>query len=109
TVVQIDPLRLRARVPEVSAASITRGVRLRFRTDSLPGETFDAAVTDISPVVDAQSRTLTAEARVSNPQGRLRPGMFVQVEAVLGESQPAIMAPVSSLAQFAGLTRVFVL
>ena len=36
-------------------------------------------VREVNPSLDARSRSLTAEARLTKNDARLRPGMFVQV------------------------------
>jgi len=37
------------------------------------------------------------QATLSNPEGKLRPGMFVQVEVPLGAPQPVIALPTSAI------------
>ncbi len=108
TLVQIDPLRLRARVPESAAAAVRLGMPIEFQTDAHPGMKFQSTVTDVSPVLDPASRTLTAEALVPNRSLVLKPGMFAKIIVVVAEKSPATVVPRSGLMPFAGLTKVFV-
>ena len=54
--------------------------RARARVDAFPDEIFEGKVSYLSAMVDADTRTIRARLDVANPEGKLRPGMFVQVE-----------------------------
>src|SRR5258705_11625543 len=83
TLVKTWPLRLRADIPEVGAAAVKIGEAISFTTDAIPGRTFSATVTQLNPSLDARSRSLSAEARLNQPDPLLRPGMFVQAKLVV--------------------------
>lgn len=109
TLVKAWPLRLRLEVPETASAAVKEGRGVKFQTDALPGEVFEATVRELNAQLESRSRTLTAEARVTQPDARLRPGMFVRVELVTNPSAPVLVVPASSVYTIAGLTKVFVL
>lgn len=54
----------------------------RARVDAFPDEVFTGTVSYLSARVDAATRTVRARLDVANPDGKLRPGMFVEVELV---------------------------
>ena len=54
------------------------GQRVEFNSPSFPGETFDAVISFIDPVVDPRTRTVRVRAIVENKDGRLKPDMFVR-------------------------------
>jgi membrane fusion protein (multidrug efflux system) len=54
-------------------------------------------VTAIDSVVDETTRNVKVQATLSNPDGRLRPGMFTRVEAALGGTESVIALPASSI------------
>ncbi len=54
----------------------------RAQVDAFPGEIFEGKVSYLSPQVDADTRTVRARIDVPNPEGNLRPGMFVKVDLV---------------------------
>jgi len=56
--------------------------QVRARVDAFPGEVFAGEVSYLSARVDAETRTVRARLDVANPDGKLRPGMFVEVELV---------------------------
>jgi RND family efflux transporter MFP subunit len=109
TLVKTHPLRLRLEAPESAAAEIRVGTSLTFTTDSIPNKEFHAVVRELNPGLDARSRLLTAEARLVEPDARLRPGMFVQVELVVSRDASVITVPREALYAVAGLTKVFVI
>ncbi len=108
TLIKTNPMRLRVEVPETAAASIRPGTTLNFTTGAAPGATFQATVRELNPSLESKSRTLTAEARISTNDPRLRPGMFVQVQVSLGKSADAVVVPKKAIYSVAGLSKLFV-
>ena len=47
--------------------------------------------------MDQATRNVQVQATLANPEGKLHPGMFVQVEVVQGESRPVITLPASAI------------
>jgi RND family efflux transporter MFP subunit len=107
TLVKSRPLRLRVEIPESAASEIRPGTTLTFTTDAAPGAEFHAKVTELNPTLDARSRSLSAEARLTDHDPSLRPGMFVQVRLALSRDASVIVVPKEALYQIAGLTKVF--
>lgn len=108
TLVKANPMRLRLDIPENAAGSVKIGDTLLFTTDAAPGAEFKAVVRELNPSLDARSRSLTAEARLTSSDARLRPGMFVQVQLVIARDVPVIMVPKQAIYTLAGLNKVFV-
>jgi membrane fusion protein, multidrug efflux system len=109
TVVKSSPVRLRVEVPESAAGAIRVGSTLTFTTGAAPGTQFNAVVRELNPALDAKSRTLMVEARMTSNDARLRPGMFVQVELVLSKGNEAVFVPKQAVYTVAGLTKMFVI
>jgi len=107
TLVKTWPLRLRLDVPEVAVGGVRRGDTLRFTTEAFPGEEFTATVTQLNPSLDARSRSLTAEARLTKADPRLRPGMFVQVRVTISKQVLLTVVPKDAVYTVAGLTKMF--
>ena len=57
------------------------------------GDTLAGRVTQVSPVLDAGSRTFKAALTIDNPGRRLRPGMFVKIELVAASRDSALVIP----------------
>ncbi len=109
TLVKTTPLRLRMDVPEGAAGTIPVGTMLSFTTDAAPGAQFNAVVRELNPSLDAKSRTLTAEARMTSNDSRLRPGMFVQVQLKLSKGSEGVVVPKRAIYNVAGLNKLFVI
>ncbi|RPJ63634.1 MAG: efflux RND transporter periplasmic adaptor subunit [Acidobacteria bacterium] len=93
TLVKIDPLRLRLTIPAVQAAQVSSGQRVFASVDAFPGNTFEGTITAVAPAVAAESRALTVEARVPNPRGILKPGMFAVTRIDQGRTARALLVP----------------
>jgi Cu(I)/Ag(I) efflux system membrane fusion protein len=62
---------------ESDLAWIAPGQEVEFSTEAYPGRTFSGEVAFIDPVLDAGTRTAKVRVNVDNPDGRLKPEMFV--------------------------------
>ncbi|HET6969615.1 MAG TPA: efflux RND transporter periplasmic adaptor subunit [Phenylobacterium sp.] len=83
---------LNAAAPEAAAGEIRPGGPATAILAAYPGQTFNGRVSAVLPQAQAESRTLTARVELTNPGGRLRPGMFATVQFG-GASQPALLVP----------------
>jgi Cu(I)/Ag(I) efflux system membrane fusion protein len=63
-------------VYESDIAAIHVGSPVKIRLRAYPGKEFDGKVTFISPVVDAQSRTIKVRSELANTSGLLKPQMY---------------------------------
>ncbi|HKX26779.1 MAG TPA: efflux RND transporter periplasmic adaptor subunit [Blastocatellia bacterium] len=109
TLVKIDPLRLRADIPEYAAAAVRSGQTMTLAVESFPGRTFNGRVVRIGPALNEQTRALTVEAEVRNPGYLLRPGMFAKSRLITAQAAPAVMVPQRAVVSVAGLNKVFVI
>ncbi len=94
----LNPIYVNFGVPQQTTAQVgVIGRRLRVTTDNLPGVQFSGRVTAVDSVVNESTRNVQVQATLANPDGKLRPGMFVQVEAGLGASREVIPLPASAI------------
>jgi membrane fusion protein (multidrug efflux system) len=93
----LDPIYVNFGVPQQEAGQLTVGRRVRLSADSLADGMLTGRVTAIDSVVDATTRNVTVQATFANPTRKLRPGMFVQVEATAGNNQSMIALPASAI------------
>ena len=103
-VVRMDPLRLRAEVPERESRNVRVGQQVRV---SLEGDSnvYLGKIARISPTITAQNRVLIVEAEVHN-NGQLRPGSYARAEIVSANNSSALGVPVSAVVSFAGIDKV---
>jgi RND family efflux transporter MFP subunit len=103
-IVRIDPLRLRAEVPEREARNVRQGLQVRVTVE---GDTnvYMGRIARLSPTITAQNRILMVEAEVRN-NGQLRPGSFARADIVANEKSLAAAVPTNAIVSFAGIDKV---
>ncbi|MBI1733526.1 MAG: efflux RND transporter periplasmic adaptor subunit [Gammaproteobacteria bacterium] len=89
----IDPLKVDFSVPERFAVQLAPGKTVNVRINAFPDESFRGEVYAIDPRIDAATRSFLLRARINNPEGRLRPGMFADAELVLAVRADALWIP----------------
>jgi membrane fusion protein (multidrug efflux system) len=94
----LNPIYVNFGVPQQTTGQVgVIGRKIRVTSDNLPGVEFAGRVTAIDSVVNESTRNVQVQATLPNPDGKLRPGMFVQIEAGLGSSQQVIPLPASAI------------
>lgn len=96
-IVSLESLKLQLRLSETDAAKIKIGAPVEAVSDAHPQNAFSGKVTAVNPVVDPAGRTLIIEAIVSNPERKLRPGMFVKAKIDQAATAPRIVVPKSAV------------
>ncbi len=84
-------------LPQQALAELRTSQRARMRTDIFPGVSWDGEVTTINPEVDVASRNVRVRATFPNGDGRLRPGMFANVEVLSSEKRPVLVVPATAV------------
>ena len=93
----LNPIYVNLGVPQQVIGEVKLGGRLHLTADDVPGRVFTGTVTAIDSVVDESTRNIQVQATLSNPDGKLRPGMFVQVQVGTGASRSVIPLPASAI------------
>ncbi|HEX6199720.1 MAG TPA: efflux RND transporter periplasmic adaptor subunit [Thermoanaerobaculia bacterium] len=91
-----DELIVEVPLTEEMVGHVAEGTPVEVGAQSLE-EPIRATVSRISPFLEAGSFSTTGEIDLPNPDGRLRPGMFVSVYVLYGESEQATLVPASAL------------
>lgn len=93
----LNPIYVDFGVPQQSASQVRVGRDVRVTSESLTGLGFTGHVTALDSVVDETTRNVQVQATLPNPQSKLKPGMFVQVELSFGASRQVIPLPASAI------------
>jgi RND family efflux transporter MFP subunit len=108
SLVKIDPLKLRAEVPEKMAPWVKVGQSMTLAVEAMPGTDIKGQIARLSPAVNPQTRSFPLEGRVPNPGGSLKPGGFARVHIVTDLVEHVLTVPASALQYRYGVNRVFV-
>jgi RND family efflux transporter MFP subunit len=93
----LDRLRVEVPLTGEMLSFVKPGQGALVHADALGGEPLRARIARISPFLAEGSLSTTGEIDVTNHDGRLRPGMFVSVDLLHGETAPATLVPASAL------------
>ncbi len=107
TLLRVDPLRLRLRVPELAVAQLANGQDVEFTIDGGDGKVQHGRVVRLGADIERGDRTRLVEAEVQNGDARLLPGAFCRAEIITVAAEPRLVVPASAVASFAGVDRVF--
>lgn len=80
--VALDPVYAEYALPERFLAELVPGQPVVVRVQSYPDRVFEGKIHAVSPNVQATSRSVVVRALIANPERRLRPGMFADVETL---------------------------
>ncbi len=95
-------------VPEVFLSVLKPGLEVTATSAAWPGVEFKGSVESVDSRVDPVARSIKVRARLPNPDGRLRPGMFLTVR-VRRDPLPALVVAEQALVPERGKVYVFVL
>jgi len=93
----LNPIYVDFGIPQQEGGQVRVGGSLRVTSESLAGHVFNGQVTALDSVVDEATRNVQVQATLANPGGKLKPGMFVQVELGLGPSRQVVTLPASAI------------
>jgi membrane fusion protein (multidrug efflux system) len=93
----LNPIYVNFGVPQQAAGQVGAGHNVRITADDQAGAEFSGRVTAIDSIVDQATRNVQVQATLANPEGKLRPGMFVQVELQMGAGRPVVPLPASAI------------
>jgi RND family efflux transporter MFP subunit len=92
-----DALRVTITLTQRMLGYIALGTTVNIISDASPDDPLVASISRISPFLHPVTRTTTAEIDIKDHGMRLRPGMFVTVDVLYGESREAALVPNNAL------------
>lgn len=84
-------------LPQQVLDQLKLGQTVKISTDTFPNQVFQGKITTIEPDVDSSTRNVEVEATIPNPDFKLKPGMFTQVEVDTGRKQRYLTLPQSAI------------
>ena len=107
-IIDISRVWIDANVFEKDLQRVRRGQEVKVSVPAFPGATFSGRVILISSVVDPETRSVKIRTEVPNPDGRLKPDMFANVQIITDLHRTAISIPQAAVLDDGGKTVVFV-
>ena len=108
TVVDLDPLIAVVYVTERDYGQLHVDQTATLTTEAYPTKRFPGVIRRIAPVFRQSSRQARMELEIANPDGLLKPGMFVRAELLLDRAEGATVVPLAAIANRDGKTGLFV-
>src|SRR5690348_1727517 len=107
-IVDLSRVWIDADVFEKDLPRVRPGQEVKLTVTAFPQSTFSGKVILINSVLDPETRTVKVRTEVANPDGRLKPDMFANVQIVTDVNRAAISIPQSAVLNDEGKTIVFV-
>ena len=92
----LDPVYVDFSVPQQDVGELRVGAEVRVTAESLAVHQ-SGRITAINSIVDQGTRNVQIQATFANPGGKLRPGMFVDVQVVVGTTHDVVALPASAI------------
>ena len=110
TLGQLDEIRIKVVLTDRMLQYIEEGMTAEILSDHGTSDVLRSKLSRISPFLNPVSHSTEAEIDLQNPDGALKPGMFVPVDIFYGESEQATLVPLSALFEnpSSGATGVYV-
>ncbi|MCP2069430.1 efflux RND transporter periplasmic adaptor subunit [Pseudomonas laurylsulfatiphila] len=84
-------------VPEQSVPKIALGQSVQVIVAAYPNQEYPGTISAINPKVENSTRNVQVRATLANPDGKLMPGMFANLQVLLPDPQPRIVVPESAI------------
>jgi RND family efflux transporter MFP subunit len=82
-------------LPEKYISKIKPGQIVKLTNYTIPDDTIIGNITQLSPAINADTRTFKGNISINNPKYLLRPGMFVKADIVIDHQDSVIVIPKS--------------
>ncbi|XQE67984.1 efflux RND transporter periplasmic adaptor subunit [Pseudomonas sp. P3C3] len=84
-------------LPEQDYPKLAIGQRVRLSVAAYPGEVFSGEISALNPKVEETTRNVQVRAMLPNPDNKLLPGMFANLEVLLPGEQPQVLVPETAI------------
>jgi membrane fusion protein (multidrug efflux system) len=93
----LSPIYVNFGIPQQESPKVRVGSIVKVTNQELGGEILTGRVNAIDSVVNEGTRNIQIQATLSNPKGKLRPGMFVEVQIPIGQERSVISLPATAI------------
>src|SRR6266853_992619 len=107
-IIDVSRVWIDANVFEKDLERVRRGQEVKVSVPAFPESSFSGRVILVSSVVDPETRSVKVRTEVPNPDGRLKPDMFANVQIITDQHRASISIPESAVLNDGEKTVVFV-
>jgi len=93
----ITTVRVLVDVIEKDVPLVGIGQRAELKVDAYPTRSFIGTITRVVHALDRNTRTMTVEVDLANPDRALKGGMFARVEMIVGTHPNALQIPIDAV------------
>jgi membrane fusion protein (multidrug efflux system) len=93
----LDPIFANFSVPQQELGDLAPGLVVRIQGDAVEAAAIEGKITAISPDIDPATRSVRVQATLTNKDGVLHPGMFVNVSVVLPKAAHVLIVPATAI------------
>jgi membrane fusion protein (multidrug efflux system) len=97
TLQALDPIYVDFFLPQQTLSRLKVGDPLTVISDAYPGKQFIGKISTVQPKIEVDTRNVEVEGLISNPDRKLTPGMFVNVEIETGEPTTYLTLPQTAI------------
>lgn len=97
TLTSITPIYCDFYLPQQVLADLHVGMQARLKTDVFPDQSWNGVVSVVNPEVDQATRNVRVRATFPNNDGKLRPGMFANVEVLSSDERTVLVIPATAV------------
>jgi cobalt-zinc-cadmium efflux system membrane fusion protein len=92
TIINSRQVQVSANIYEKDLGKIRQGQAIRGWASSSPHKTFQGRINQIGSVVEGENRIVSVKATLDNPDGQLKPGLFVELEVLTDRTPTPVLA-----------------
>ena len=93
----LDPVYVDFSVPQQQLGDLSQGLMVSITSDAYPDHVFTGEISALNPNIDPATRNVRVQATLANADGRLRPGMFVEVSLTLAQTNKVLIIPATAV------------
>ena len=105
---KMSQLEIQTHISERFISKIKKGLDASLHFEAYPEQRFSAVVTELSPVVDPQSRTMEVKLNLVKPDNRIKTGMFTEIRIITKKKKGIVKIPAECMVKRYGGYYVFV-
>ena len=106
TVVQMERVKIIFNATEEDLGRLALGQKSLIKVKTYGDIPFEGKVVKISPVLDPMTRMAEVEILIDNPDRKLKPGMYAQVEVITGVIENVMVVPRNATIESTSMERI---